>query len=227
LGLCVTLGTRTSPPAPWVGDCCRALRLHRCGRDARAPRVTAPRVAAMSSNEYHFTSDWQVEGTVDEVSAIITDAVSRPRWWPSVCLDVLVLQPGLKNGTQKLSGGSPGAGCLTPWTGHRGLLSRDTRMDLPWRLKVNLTVGEFGTSFKTAHAFSFAMIGRSEPTSHCSLLSPLCSNLSSKPTIAGPWNAEKRAFGLSWHDGVAAAQTSWPAYPRLQYRHGFLHFSCG
>ena len=43
--------------------------------------------AAMASNEYHFISDWQVEGTVEEVSTIITDTVSLPRWWPSVYLD--------------------------------------------------------------------------------------------------------------------------------------------
>jgi hypothetical protein len=56
----------------------------------------------MASNEYHFISDWQVEGTVEEVSAIITDTVSLPRWWPSVYLHVTVLEPGLKDGTGKV-----------------------------------------------------------------------------------------------------------------------------
>ena len=181
----------------------------------------------MSSNEYHFTSDWQVEGTVDEVSAIITDTVSLPRWWPSVYLDVTVLQPGLKDGTQKA------VRLLT-----RGWLP----YSLDWTLRVTESRHPHGLTLEAegdfsgrgiwhfvqdGPAFSFAMIGRSEPTSHCSVLSPLRSNLSSKPTIAGPWNAEKRAFGLSWHDGVPAAQTSWPAYLRLQDRHGSLHSSCG
>jgi len=56
----------------------------------------------MGSNEYHFISDWQVEGTVDEVSAIISDTASLPRWWPSVYLAVTVLQPGREDGTQKV-----------------------------------------------------------------------------------------------------------------------------
>ena len=32
----------------------------------------------MASNECHFISDWQVEGTVEEASAIITDTLSLP-----------------------------------------------------------------------------------------------------------------------------------------------------
>lgn len=56
----------------------------------------------MRSNEYHFISDWQVEGTVEEVYAVITDTVSLPRWWPSVYLAVVLLQPGQKDGTQKV-----------------------------------------------------------------------------------------------------------------------------
>ena len=56
----------------------------------------------MASNEYHFISDWQVEGTVEEVSAIITDTASLPRWWPSVYLGVTVLQPGLEDGSGKV-----------------------------------------------------------------------------------------------------------------------------
>jgi len=56
----------------------------------------------MASNEYHFISDWQVEGDVEEVSAIITDTISLARWWPSVYLAVTVLQPGLNDGTGKV-----------------------------------------------------------------------------------------------------------------------------
>jgi len=68
----------------------------------------------MESNEYHFISDWQVEGTVEEVSAIVTDTVSLPRWWPSVYLGVTVLQPGREDGTQKVVKLHTRAGCLTP-----------------------------------------------------------------------------------------------------------------
>ena len=41
----------------------------------------------MTSNEYHFTSEWRVEGTCGEVADILGDALSLPRWWPSVYLE--------------------------------------------------------------------------------------------------------------------------------------------
>ena len=56
----------------------------------------------MESNEYHFVTDWRVEGTVEEVSAILSDAASLPRWWPSVYLIVDELEPGREDGTQKV-----------------------------------------------------------------------------------------------------------------------------
>ncbi|HTS80311.1 MAG TPA: SRPBCC family protein, partial [Myxococcaceae bacterium] len=37
---------------------------------------------------------WRAPGTVAEVNAVLKDAASLPRWWPSVYLDVDVLVPG-------------------------------------------------------------------------------------------------------------------------------------
>ncbi|MBI3973924.1 MAG: hypothetical protein HY332_21815 [Chloroflexi bacterium] len=45
-------------------------------------------------NEYHFVTEWWVEGTVEEVADIIGDPVGLPRWWPSVYLDVQEFKPG-------------------------------------------------------------------------------------------------------------------------------------
>ena len=59
-------------------------------------------LAVMASNEYHFVTDWHVEGTVEEVSAIVSDSASLPRWWPSVYLAISVLEPGREDGTQKV-----------------------------------------------------------------------------------------------------------------------------
>jgi hypothetical protein len=56
----------------------------------------------VASNDYHFISNWHVEGTVDQVSAIISDTASLPLWWPSVYLGVTVLQPAQKDGTLKV-----------------------------------------------------------------------------------------------------------------------------
>jgi len=38
--------------------------------------------------EYRFVSRWNVLGTPEEVSAILTDPRELPRWWPAVYLDV-------------------------------------------------------------------------------------------------------------------------------------------
>ena len=82
----------------------------------------------MASNEYHFISEWQVEGTEQEASAIMRDTASLPRWWPSVYLAVTELQ-GWRIALKKWFGCSRGVGCLVPWTGHHGLRSRGNRMD--------------------------------------------------------------------------------------------------
>ena len=55
----------------------------------------------MTSNEYHFTTKWQVEGTIEEVADVLSEAEALPRWWPSVYLAVEVLNPGDKDGIGK------------------------------------------------------------------------------------------------------------------------------
>lgn len=55
----------------------------------------------MSANDYHFITDWRVQGTLQEVTEIIGDAESLPRWWPSVYLEVRVLEPGDAAGVGK------------------------------------------------------------------------------------------------------------------------------
>jgi hypothetical protein len=46
------------------------------------------------SADYHFVDYWRVEGDVKEVADIIEDALSLPRWWPSVYFEVKELEPG-------------------------------------------------------------------------------------------------------------------------------------
>lgn len=48
----------------------------------------------MAANDYHFVTEWRVEGTVQEVLVILRDAEGLPRWWPSVYLDVRELAKG-------------------------------------------------------------------------------------------------------------------------------------
>lgn len=53
-------------------------------------------------SDYAFLTRWRVEGTASEVSAVIGDAEGLPRWWPSVYLDVQVIERGEPNGVGKL-----------------------------------------------------------------------------------------------------------------------------
>jgi len=52
----------------------------------------------MASNDYHFITHWHVRASREEISDILSDAEDLPRWWPSVYLDVRVLEPGDENG---------------------------------------------------------------------------------------------------------------------------------
>ena len=47
----------------------------------------------MSANDYHFVTHWRVQGTLEEVSAVLSDATDLPRWWPSVYLSVKQAAP--------------------------------------------------------------------------------------------------------------------------------------
>ena len=47
----------------------------------------------MSDNQYHFISNWRVEGTCGEVADVLGDPLTLARWWPSVYLDVWEVRP--------------------------------------------------------------------------------------------------------------------------------------
>jgi hypothetical protein len=46
------------------------------------------------SNEYAFLTTWTIAGSPEEISSIIGDVRSLPRWWPSVYLAAEVAEPG-------------------------------------------------------------------------------------------------------------------------------------
>ncbi len=51
------------------------------------------------SRDYHFVTVWRVAGTIEEVKVALGDARTLPRWWPSVYLDVHVVEPGEPDGS--------------------------------------------------------------------------------------------------------------------------------
>ena len=68
----------------------------------------------MSTNDYHFVDKWRVEAGLTEVADIIEDALSLPRWWPSVYFAVQEIEPGGEGGVGKLI--SLRAGGWLPYT---------------------------------------------------------------------------------------------------------------
>ena len=49
-------------------------------------------------NEYHFISNWRIEGTCGEVADVLGDPLALARWWPSVYLDVWEVRPPDQDG---------------------------------------------------------------------------------------------------------------------------------
>lgn len=56
----------------------------------------------MAGNEYHFITRWRMEGRVEEVYRLLSNAPDFVRWWPKVYLDVKELEPGDQNGIGKV-----------------------------------------------------------------------------------------------------------------------------
>jgi hypothetical protein len=46
-----------------------------------------------AASEYHFVTQWRVEGTCGEVADVIGDPAALARWWPSVYLEVVEVGP--------------------------------------------------------------------------------------------------------------------------------------
>ena len=92
----------------------------------------------MPSSDYYFISRWRVEGTCAEVADIIGDAESLPRWWPSVYLDVQVLEPGGEHGVGKL---------VSLWT--KGWLPYTLR----WQFRVTESQHPYGSTIQALGDF--------------------------------------------------------------------------
>ncbi len=99
----------------------------------------------MAVNDYHFVTRWTVPGTAQEVSDILGDAPGLARWWPSVYLDVRVVEPGDARGVGRR---------VALWT--KGWLPYTLR----WHFRV--------VDVRTPHGFTIAaegdFVGRGEWT---------------------------------------------------------------
>src|SRR5438046_10102971 len=62
-----------------------------CSQDGR--NLANSGGSVVPANDYHFVTHWRVQGSIDEVAAILGDAPSLQRWWPAVYLDVKEIEP--------------------------------------------------------------------------------------------------------------------------------------
>jgi len=56
----------------------------------------------MAKNEYHFVTHWKVKASCGEVYNTLEDIDALAEWWPSVYLDVKVIENGVPGGVGKV-----------------------------------------------------------------------------------------------------------------------------
>jgi hypothetical protein len=75
---------------------------YRSLRAAVTPEPTPAMSTRPAANEYAFLTTWQVPATPDEIAEVLGDAEALARWWPSVYLEVAVLEHGDERGTGRV-----------------------------------------------------------------------------------------------------------------------------
>src|SRR2546421_12866825 len=48
----------------------------------------------MSTHEYHFVTEWELEAPIEQVFSVIENGSEFPRWWPEVYLDAKAEKKG-------------------------------------------------------------------------------------------------------------------------------------
>ena len=112
-----------------------------CERDFGNCYDSNERHGLSRANEYRFVTRWRVAGPREEVFAVLTDAESLSRWWPSVYRSVRPIAPPT---------GPDGVG-------KRLLL--DTQGWLPYRLRWELRVVEYEPPSRLALEASGDFVG--------------------------------------------------------------------
>jgi len=56
----------------------------------------------MATNEYHLTTDWRFEGTIEEVSDLLSDSRAMARWWHAFVRELDEREPGDARGIGKV-----------------------------------------------------------------------------------------------------------------------------
>ena len=56
----------------------------------------------MAANDYHFITTWRIAATPTEITSVLGDAAKLAEWWPSVYLEVRVVEEGDARGVGKV-----------------------------------------------------------------------------------------------------------------------------
>ena len=56
----------------------------------------------MAVNQYHFITQWRFQATIFEVADVFKQPETMVRWWPSVYLDVRIVEEGEPSGLHKV-----------------------------------------------------------------------------------------------------------------------------
>jgi hypothetical protein len=99
----------------------------------------------VAANDYHFVTTWRLHASVEEVATVLGDPAGLARWWPSVYLEVHVLDQGDERGVGKV---------VELWT--KGWLPYTLR----WRFRVTESDPPFGFVLEASGDF----VGRGEWT---------------------------------------------------------------
>jgi hypothetical protein len=98
----ITSGAATDIEGDWRRIAADLRRCYQVVGAALNQRQPAAMSAPASSNDYHFITHWRVPATAEEVSDVLADPTELVDWWPSVYLDVRVLEPGDEQGVGRV-----------------------------------------------------------------------------------------------------------------------------
>ena len=140
-----------------------------------------------------LATHWLVEGSIEEVAAILAEPERLPDWWPEVYLDVRVLDPGDADGIGRSVALTPAAGCPTPCAGRPSSSRRTARTAGRSPPPATSSAAGVWRSSSAARSPRRPTTGASRSRSRCSCRSPRCSAASMPPTTAGRWPAGWRA----------------------------------
>ncbi len=162
----------------------------------------------MASNAYHFTTHWRMQSTREEIFEVLSNAVDLQRWWPSVYLDVQVLEPGDEQGIRRV------VGLYT-----KGWLPYTLR----WQFRVTEVSHPTGFALEAWGDFTGHGVWRFEqdgdwvnivydwsisPTNRSCAVFRYSSSRFSRPTTIGPWLKARRACSWSLPDAKRATHRS-------------------